>query len=145
MKKWIKHLLWTVVPFVVGNLILVEFQDTIGLFFLGLIIMMIPFIYIPIVFTKQFKSVMETIGNILDPSTYIQEKSVEKMEKTKWWKRYVKWTQNTLWIKWLNRQSIIVQLIIGILFLLVMNYLLGLIGFELEIISDIKEIINGSE
>lgn len=103
---------------------------------------MIPFIYIPIVFTKQFKSVMETIGNILDPSTYIQEKSVEKMEKTKWWKRYVQWTQNTLWIKWLNRQSIIVQLIIGILFLLVMNYLLGLIGFELEFISDIKEIIS---
>ena len=142
MKKWIKHLLWTVVPFAVGNLILVEYQDTIGLFFLGLIIMMIPFIYIPIVFTKQFKSVMETIGNILDPSTYIQEKSVEKMEKTKWWKRYVKWTQNTLWIKWLNRQFIIVQLIIGIIILILLNYLLNLMGLEFEFVSDLREIFS---
>ena len=142
MKKRIKHLLWTVVPFAVGNLILIEYQDTLGLFFLGLIIMMIPFIYIPIVFTKQFKSVMETIGNILDPSTYIQEKSVEKMEKTKWWKRYVKWTQNTLWMKWLNRQSIIVQLIIGIIILILLNYLLNLIGFEFEFVSDLREILS---
>ena len=38
MKKWIKHLLWTVVPFALGNLILVEYQDTIGYSSLGLII-----------------------------------------------------------------------------------------------------------
>ena len=85
---------------------------------------------------------METIGNILDPSTYIQRKSVEKMEKTKWWKRYVKWTQNTLWMKWLNRQSIIVQLIIGIIILILLNYLLNLIGFEFEFVSDLREIFS---
>jgi|MDTC01.3.fsa_nt_gb hypothetical protein len=142
MKKWIKHTLWTVVPFAVGNLILIEYQDTIGLFFLGLIIMMIPFIYIPIVFTKHFKYVMETIGNILNPSSYLQEKSIEKMEKTKWWKRYVVWTQNTLWIKWLNRQTIIVQLIIGVIILILLNYLLNLMGLEFEFISDLKEIFS---
>ena len=97
---------------------------------------------IPIVFTKHFKYVMETIGNILNPSSYLQEKSIEKMEKTKWWKRYVVWTQNTLWIKWLNRQTIIVQLIIGVIILILLNYLLNLMGLEFEFVSDLKEIFS---